>query len=555
MLAIEVNFLTGRFVAAAHDDRGLAEWPPHPARLFSALVATWADADHPDPAERNALEWLESQDPPLIAASSAEPRKVVTHFVPVNDASVVSSASYNRRAQKIDALYDEILKVREAGDSAAARRVKSLETRIRRERNITSLVSGVAKKGMDLLPDDRIRQARLYPSVTPSVPRVTFVWQDSPYGHVTEELDRLLGRVTRLGHSSSLVSCRLTTDFPVPSHVPSTRGQVLRSVRKGQLEHLESEYAQHQASHRRRLPYTPVRYATTERDSRQDTWPTRPDTAGDWIVFEFLPGSRRLPSTRAAEVAAALRGAVLAYGEDPVSEGVSGHRPDGAPSSSPHVGFLSLPHVGHEQADGRLMGVAVAVPEALDAFSRRSLLRAIGLWESNEAGPQDQGGSTPVLRLRLGRSGVLKMTRQTRRSGLVALRTRVWNRPARRWVSVTPIALPTHPGPLGKGTVQARSRAWTRAEEAVFASCRHVGLPDPERVVLSFDPFIKGAHPAQHFPPFRQGRSGQRGVARRLVHASVAFGSTISGPLSLGAGRYVGLGLMRPIRAEENGHD
>ena len=56
---IEVNFLTGRFVATCHNDRRQPEWPPHPARLYSALVAAWADADKPNPSERAALEWLE----------------------------------------------------------------------------------------------------------------------------------------------------------------------------------------------------------------------------------------------------------------------------------------------------------------------------------------------------------------------------------------------------------------------------------------------------------------------------------------------------------------
>ena len=77
---IEVNFLTGRYVATFHNDRRQPEWPPHPARLFSALVATWADADEPDRSEREALEWLEAQGHPAIAASCAVPRKVVSHF-------------------------------------------------------------------------------------------------------------------------------------------------------------------------------------------------------------------------------------------------------------------------------------------------------------------------------------------------------------------------------------------------------------------------------------------------------------------------------------------
>ena len=52
---IEVNFLTGRYVATFHNDRRQPEWPPHPARLFSALVAAWADADEPDRSEREGI--------------------------------------------------------------------------------------------------------------------------------------------------------------------------------------------------------------------------------------------------------------------------------------------------------------------------------------------------------------------------------------------------------------------------------------------------------------------------------------------------------------------
>ena len=39
MLTLEVEFLLGRYAAADFRDREQPEWPPHPARLFSALVA------------------------------------------------------------------------------------------------------------------------------------------------------------------------------------------------------------------------------------------------------------------------------------------------------------------------------------------------------------------------------------------------------------------------------------------------------------------------------------------------------------------------------------
>ncbi|MFN8876672.1 MAG: type I-U CRISPR-associated protein Csb2, partial [Gemmatimonadota bacterium] len=49
MFALRLDLLTGRYAATSFDDRRRAEWPPHPARLFSALVATWGEHE---PSER-----------------------------------------------------------------------------------------------------------------------------------------------------------------------------------------------------------------------------------------------------------------------------------------------------------------------------------------------------------------------------------------------------------------------------------------------------------------------------------------------------------------------
>jgi CRISPR-associated protein Csb2 len=94
MLAIEVELLTGRYAAMAHDDRRRAEWPPHPARFFSALVAALHDNDPPDTIERDALLWLEKQDAPALDVDTGigeelGRRDVHDVWVPVNDITVV----------------------------------------------------------------------------------------------------------------------------------------------------------------------------------------------------------------------------------------------------------------------------------------------------------------------------------------------------------------------------------------------------------------------------------------------------------------------------------
>lgn len=549
MLAIEVNFLTERFVATAHHDRRAAEWPPHPARLFSALVAAWADDDAPSPDERRALEWLEAQDPPSIAATEAVTRKVLTNFVPVNDTAVIGTSWYDRKASEVSRLMDEIDAASEDSSPKSVKLAERLDGKLAKARDVSDQVSNPGKtnpdEAMKLLPDHRGKQAREFPSVTPDEPRVTYIWAGTPANPETAEaLDSLLGRVTRLGHSSSLVSCRLAPDPPDPTCEPGPMGEALRSVRRGQLAALEREHKRHQAVKPRSLPFTAVRYRPVGPDAAEDV--LRPNTTGHLIVFEFLRSSRRFPATRAVQIAATLRDAIFHHAENPIPEGLSGHGEDGSPVPLPHVGFLPLPYVGWDHADGRIMGAAVSVPDSLDEPSRRAVLRAVGTWES-EANAAEQD-----LRLIMGRSGAVNMKRLTGfEPTLETLRAKTWGRPSHRWVSATPAALPTNPGRLSTGTAAARAKAWAKAEQAVADSCRHVGLPEPAAVTVSHDPFISGVRPASHFPAFRQrGRDGQP-VARRLVHVSVAFDQPVAGPLVLGAGRYFGLGLMRPVRDDD----
>lgn len=118
------------------------------------------------------------------------------------------------------------------------------------------------------------------------------------------------------------------------------------------------------------------------------------------------------------------------------------------------------------------------------------------------------------------------------------------------WISATPIALPRHPGRLVGGSQAKQAKAWEQAEASLRTACSNVGLPDPLNVELSLTPFLVGARGSAQYPPFSQkGRDGSP-VRRQLVHASLTFGERVSGPLSIGAGRFFGLGLMRPMQDE-----
>ena len=565
MLAIEVNFLTGRFVATAHNDRQAGEWPSHPARLYSALVATWAESGQ-DADEREALEWLEDQPPPQLSVPEAIRRTVVSHFVPVNDAEIISrrrdtlknlndlndlneqyeeelessGGELTKKAEGVLAKIDKILDVGKQVSNVSGTPVRSAVELFPAGLLSPEFVVDVGKKGKRKWISGRGKQERHFPSFTLEEPVVTFVWsQAHPPNAMKTALDGLLERVTRLGHSSSLVSCRLADDPPAPNYVTGSGNLVLRCAASGQLAALEQRFEQHQAVKPRSLPFTAVRYREAAEVPSDGEPLLRPDTAGEWIVFEFLVQSRRIPSFRVVEIASTMRAAVMAHAQNPIPEGLSGHKTTGAPSRLPHVAFLPLPYVGHEHADSRIMGVAVSLPESLDEQSRRATLRAIGLWEREE---EDDS-----LALIFGGKGVLRLVRRPGPSDLATLRSESWHRASRRWTTATPIALPTHPGPLAKGSAASRSKAWDRAEQAVRRACKNVGLPEPASVEVSLQPFVRGARPAADFPAFRQrGRDGTQ-VARRLIHAAIAFDDLVQGPLVLGAGRFLGLGLMRPL--------
>src|SRR4051794_39739725 len=90
-MTITCEFLTSRYVAK--ETHREPEWPPHPARLFYALVSALhvfrsEGNEGGDSEERKALEWLEERGHPHVLAARRDQigaREVVTHHVPAND--------------------------------------------------------------------------------------------------------------------------------------------------------------------------------------------------------------------------------------------------------------------------------------------------------------------------------------------------------------------------------------------------------------------------------------------------------------------------------------
>lgn len=320
MLAIEVEYLMGRAIATTVNERNTAEWPPHPQRLFSALVAAWAELELGQPG-RAALEWLEALAPPTIVAEMDPPRRMIAdHFVPVNDESV--------RFEKGKADFRHPL-------------------------------------------ERRTRQLRYFPAVVPANPVVRFQWDTAPDAH-RETLRTLVENLTYLGHSASPVRACLREEAVAPTLVPDDDGpHELRVPRPGRLARLEAAYALRQTDENAQAPAgVPIAYRA----------PSIPASVYSPRALVLAFGDEpRLGLDAALPVMNQLRRTVLSLLNEDIPTVLSGHDDGdtGAPATAPHLALAPLAFIGHRYADGFMKGAALVLPRMVDPSVRRRLSAAL----------------------------------------------------------------------------------------------------------------------------------------------------------------------------------
>ena len=554
MLAIEVQLLTGHYAATQHNDRSRAEWPPHPARLFSALVAALHDREPVDPAEREALLWLEQQPAPHLDVDTEVDefvgrREVRSVFVPVNDITLVGDpeAEVRKAREKLAELEEpkqtndvkaQVKKARKALENEEKKLAKFLESQ---QVAPTNPSKEDLKRAASLLPERRNRQERTFPVVVPARSSFAFLWPEAEPAEHLEALHRLCDRVTRLGHSSSLVGCIIVERLIEPTLVPHKTGEhALRVVGPGQLERLEEAYKRHQAVEPRVLPARPQRYG--EPIGEDDSQRPRSVFTDEWIVFERIGGQRPLAS-RGIDLAISLRRALIEiHARENLPAVLSGHDAKGERASQPHLAFVPLPWVGHEHADGSVQGIALIMPRAIAPEERTALMRLLAKWESKRGDKDDDYAVELGTPSDLGHPLHVRF-RRVEMPNKAALNTARWCKPSRRFVTATPIALDRHPGNLRSNVERTAHKAAAEAETSIADACERIGLPRPS-VSVSLAPLLPGAQHVRQFAPWPP----QPGRARRArVHAEIEFSEKVCGPVLLGAGRYFGFGLCLPV--------
>lgn len=478
-LVLDIDHLLGVAFAARDQSSDAPDWPPQPDRVFSALVAAWGARAERD-GERRALEWLEAQQAPEIVASGGHRRTAPIVFVPPNDPE------------------------------------------------------GGRMGNEAVMPTLRRRQARRFPAFRPDDPVVSLVWREvAPDPDTLAALNALAADTAYVGHSASLTRCRFRDDGAPPN--PAATAQ--RRVYAGRLAELERDFRA--APPRRPSPSAPVRAAP----DRSKEVPSGV-FATEWLVLEHVEGE--MPDIRAAAlVAKELRNAVMSgYREigqgEAIPAAVSGHSPDGRPSSEPHLAIAPLAFVGAPYASGTVYGFALIPPrssELFDSSDFRQAMRAISRSDA-ETGRRVVRVYSPALDV------TFAFGDGSRRRSLDPA---PYVEDARIWASCTPLVLDRH--------LKASGNASRREEidGLIRRACINIGLPEPRVISAVKHSAVEGApsaYPSGGEPHWTRWRLPQSLASRPLTHAVIEFAEVVRGPVLLGAGRFVGLGLCRPLNAE-----
>jgi CRISPR-associated protein Csb2 len=487
-----ILLLTIRF----HDPRyhGAGDWPPTPARLFQALVAGAARGDTLRECDADALRWLEGLAPPVIAAPPARRAAALVTYVPNNDLDAVG------------------------GHPA----------------RIGEIRTGKTIRPMLLDPSLPLLYAWTIPADAPHLPALIAI------------ADRLyqLGRGVDMAWATAealdpaAAEAKLAA-HPGPKHRPSPAGRDGTAFACPQPGSLDSLIARHKAQATRFRPGArkgtilfvqppkprfrmvaydcpPARLLFDLRVGQDfDAWPLRRVVA---LVEQVRDeAAQRLRKAR-PDQAGTIEHLLIGRGAGPADVTL---RPR----------LIPLPSIGFVHADRAIRRLLVEVPAAFP-------LSAAELREAILGMPLDVDPQTGEIR---SEARLVPSATQTilRHYGLGKDA-----RPARLWRSVTPIALPGRPQQPGREGSR-RVAAEAAAAAAVRQALRHAGIAEAPTVVrVQREPFASRGERAEAFA------HGQRFPAATLRHVELRFAKPRLGPLLLGNGRWLGLGLFAPVFEE-----
>lgn len=489
-LLVAVQFHEGRY-------HGTGDWPPAPARLFQALMAGAARGAKMPSDVRDALDWLQCLPPPVIAAPRGFSGQAYTGYVPTND---------------LDA---ELGKTSDLGKAAAAIRVG---------KSIRPILFDASSPILYCWPigDSDTRTAVLLKAADDLYQLgrgVDMAWAEAAVVDADDAEKRLAG------HSGIV-------------HRPSTGGGTGRDLlcpqsgsRASLTERFEGMRKRFRAGGTNRKPMR-VFVQPPKALLAKVAYDARPHR----LVFDLRKADNAFaswPLSAAAALVEAVRDkaadrlrCAAPELEDDVERYLIGRGATEA-DKTVRVQIMPVPSVGHEHADMAIRRIVVYVPQSCP-------LKVDDLvWAFTQVVWADEDG---VIVRELRAADDDRMARRFEWRG-------------RRWRSVTPTALPMarrrriDPSRRADKSKAGAERAdeEARAARAARQALRHVGIRIPAvGVRVQREPFHRHGERAESFA------AATRFPKEALWHVDIAFAEPVAGPLLLGDGRYLGLGLMRP---------
>lgn len=503
MLLLRVHFLDDRYhgeCSGASED-----WPPAPARLFQALVAGSAVGARLPAECADALRWLErSGGPPEIRAQRGRPGLPYTQFVPNNDLD------------------------NKGGDPARIAEIR-IGKRIR-PRHIEAIQPIVY--GWRFAADAEAKQAitvlcRMADQLYQLGRGVDMAWAHAEVVDAAEGIAAMEAACGEVWRPSS-----------------SGDGQTLSCPQPGSLDSLLLRFEAHRQ-----------RFSAIKEGRKLQVLFTNPpkprfrqviyNANAAWRLFDLRTDSESRPfcswpQDRAVTLVEQVRDKVAARLADAVPahatliERLIIGRGAGPADKSRRVRLLALPSIGHKMTNRSIRRLLIIAPPDCplpfgDLEWACSSLRIAGADASETL---------------VSRSDDLSMLRHY---GIETGET------YRLWRSITPLVLPENAA-RRRIDPYRRSEAWKagserddeeqRACSAVLQALRHAEVSAPVVALrVQREPFSPKGMRAERFA------EGTRFAKERLWHVEIHFGSGIEGPLVLGDGRYVGLGLLAPESA------
>ena len=512
-LLIAVRFHDGRY-------HGAGPWPPAPARLFQALVAAAANGATIPQAAREALAWLEELQAPTVVAAPVRQGQPFANFVPNND---------------LDA---------KGGDPARIAEIRAAK--------------------------------RIRPHLFETDARLLYLWPfegEETHARIIADLaDRLfqLGRGVDMAWAAAEI-----LDFDnAHAKMEAVTGAVYRPCQSGsgrmllcpQMGSLRSLIDRHNASRNR---FGLIREPAPKKKDSKDTkvvgqtftQPPKPrfsqiayDSPPVQLLFELRARTRtedffawplddivRLVET-VRDGAAETLAAALPERTACIERVFIGRGATEADKAS-RIRVIPLPSIGHVHAERSIRRLLVEVPPDCP-LDPRDIAWAFTAWVPHDRETGELSGWQLV------EIEAYPGERYTKMPGHYGIGA---GEAFRRWRTVTPAALPARaarrridPARISEEAKKGSERLAeeSRAAAAVCQALRHAGIATPALALrVQREPFeAKGAR-AETFAP------GTRFSSHTLWHVEIAFAVPLSGPLVIGDGRYLGLGLMAPVQA------